>query len=62
VLSAGAHTLTITNHRAGNGSSSATTSPSTRRLTAGTPPTQTIIDGNVTGTGTNQFQYGANGV
>jgi hypothetical protein len=60
-LTFGSHTLTIVNTGQRNGSSSGNNIAIDRAdVTAGTPPTQNVIDGNVTGTGSNQFQYGAN--
>jgi hypothetical protein len=62
VLASGTHTLTIVNTGQRNGSSSGNNIALDRAdITSGQPPvTTTTIDGNVTGIGLNQFQYGAN--
>jgi hypothetical protein len=62
VLAAGSHTLTIVNTGTKNGASSGTNIAIDRAdvTPSSSAPPQTIIDGNVTGTGNDEFQYGAN--
>lgn len=60
-LAAGTHTLTIVNTGQKDAASSGINIAIDRAdVTTSSPPTQTIIDGNVTGTGNDQFQYGSN--
>src|SRR5258707_15556900 len=58
-LPSGNHTLTITNTGQRNPSSSGN-NIAIDRADITTAASQSIVDGNVTGTGSNQFQYGAN--
>ena len=60
VLAAGAHTLTIVNTGQKNAASSGFNIAIDRADVTPTASAQTIVDGNVTGTGNDQFQYGAN--
>ncbi|HWG23059.1 hypothetical protein [Actinospica sp.] len=60
VLGAGTHTLTIVNTGNKNSASSGTTIAIDRADATPASTTQTIIDGNVTGTGNDEFHYGAN--
>ncbi|ACU71524.1 hypothetical protein Caci_2607 [Catenulispora acidiphila DSM 44928] len=62
-LAVGSHTLTVVNTGTRNGSSSGTNIAIDRvdvTPSSAAPPSQTVVDGNVTGTGSGQFSYGAN--
>src|SRR6185437_15852546 len=60
VLSSGSHTLTIVNTGTKNSASSGDNIALDRADVTPSSSSQTIIDGNVTGTGNGQFQYDAN--